>query len=109
VAREWNSHIEWTGHSLLAASAGVSQGSIESVRTCQAPQGLTDEEAVIARYVYEVLRNKQVSDATFTAAHRMLGDRGVVDLTLTISYYTALAVAQTALELEMEPGRVSTL
>ena len=109
VAREWNSHIEWTGHSLLAASAGVSQGSIESVRTCQAPQGLTDEEAVIARYVYEVLRDKKVSNATFTAAHRMLGDRGVVDLTLTISYYTALAVAQTALELEMEPGRVSTL
>jgi 4-carboxymuconolactone decarboxylase len=109
VAREWNSHIEWTGHSVLAARAGVSQESIESVRTGRAPQGLTEEEAVIARYVQEVLRNKKVSDSTFAAAHRMLGDRGVVDLTLTISYYTALAVAQTALALEMEPGAVSTL
>ena len=29
VAREWNSAIEWTGHAVLAARAGVSTASIE--------------------------------------------------------------------------------
>jgi hypothetical protein len=32
-----------------------------------------------------------------------------VDLTLTCSYYTAIALAQIVLKPDMEPGRVSTL
>ena len=41
VAREWNSALEWTGHAVLAARAGVSKESIEAIRTGQAPAGLT--------------------------------------------------------------------
>jgi 4-carboxymuconolactone decarboxylase len=109
VAREWNSAIEWTGHAVLAAKAGVSVESIENIRTRRAPSGLTGQEATIARFVHEMLRYKQVSDATFDEAHAILGERGVVDLTLTVAYYTAVALAQIALKPEMEPGRVSTL
>src|SRR5262245_38863804 len=39
VAREWNSGIEWTGHAMLAAQAGISQASIEAIRTRKAPAG----------------------------------------------------------------------
>ena len=109
VAREWDSGIEWTGHSVLAARAGVSDGSIESIRTRQAPDGLTEEEAAIARYVQQMIRDKAVSDDVFAAVHVMLEDQGVVDLTLTVAYYSALALAQISLQLEMQPGRVSTL
>jgi 4-carboxymuconolactone decarboxylase len=90
VAREWNSAIEWTGHAVLAARAGVSAESIEAIRTRQAPAGLTEQEQVIAR-------------------EQLLGTRGVVDLALTCSYYTAVCLAQLVLKPDMEPGRVSTL
>ena len=109
VARELNSAIEWTGHAVLAAKASVSAASIEAVRTRKAPAGLTAEEQVIARFVHELLRNKDLPDDAYAAAHRLLGTKGVVDLTLTCSYYTGLCFAQIALKLEMEPGRVSTL
>ncbi len=109
VARELNSAIEWTGHAVLAAKAGVAAASIEAIRTKKAPTGLTDDEQVIARFVHELLRNKEVPDDTFAAVHKLLGTKGVVDLTLTCSYYTALGLAQIALKPEMEPGRVSTL
>ena len=109
VAREWNSDIEWTGHSVLAARAGVSDASIESIRTRQTSDGLTGDEATVARFAHEMLRDKHVTDETYTAAQSLFGDRGVVDLTLTVSYYSALALAQIALDLEMGPGRVSTL
>ena len=109
VAREWNSGIEWTGHAVLAARAGVSDASIESIRTGKTSEGLTGQEANVARFVQEMLRDKKVSDSTFAAVHDDFGDRGAVDLTLIVSYYSALALAQIALELEMEPGRVSTL
>ena len=109
VAREWNSGIEWTGHAVLAARAGVSDDSIEKIRAWQAPEELTNEEAVIARFVHQLLREKELSDEAFAAAKAILGDRGVVDLTLTVSYYTALALAQISLKPEMQPERVSTL
>jgi len=108
VAREWNSDIEWTGHAVLAARSGVSDSSIESIRTRQV-QELTGQEASIARFVHQMIQDKQVSDEAYAAVQSMLGDRGVVDLTLTVSYYSALALAQIALKLEMEPGRTSTL
>ena len=109
VAREWNSGIEWTGHSVAAARAGVADNAIENIRTWKAPEGLSGDEVVIARFVQEALREKEISDEAFQQAQKLLGDQGVVDLTLTVSYYTALAIAQIALNPEMGEGRVSTL
>ena len=109
VAREWNSDIEWTGHAVLAAKAGVSDASIEAIRTRKAPAGLTAPEQAIARFVHELTRNKSVPDDVFEAVRKLLGTQGVVDLTLTCSYYTALSLAQIALQPEMEAGKASTL
>ena len=109
VAREWNSALEWTGHAVLAARAGVSAASIEAIRTRQAPAGLTEKEQVVARVVHQLLRQKEVSDDAFAAAEALLGTRGVVDLALTCSYYTAVCLAQLVLKPEMDGGRVSTL
>lgn len=109
LAREWNSDIEWTAHAVLAAKAGVSDASIEAIRTGKAPARLTGDERIICAFVQPLLRQKTVSDEAFAAAHKLLGTRGVVDLTLTCSYYTAICLAQIALKPEMEPGKASTL
>ena len=109
VAREWDSGIEWTGHSVAAARAGVSDDAIEGIRTGKAPECLDGAYADVARFVQQMTREKDVSDENFKNVHDLLGDRGVVDLTMTVSYYTALALAQIALRPEMGGGRVSTL
>jgi len=109
VAREWNSDIEWTSHVLLAAKTGVSAASIEVIRTGKAVTALGADEQIIARFVQQLLREKQVSDDVFAAAQKLLGTKGVVDLTLTCSYYTAICLAQIALKPEMEAGKASTL
>jgi 4-carboxymuconolactone decarboxylase len=109
LAREWNSDIEWTAHAALAAKAGVSAASIEAIRTGKPLSGLTQQEQVIARFVHQLLRDKKMTDDAFAAAQKLLGTQGVVDLTLTCSYYTAINMAQIALKPEMEPGKTSTL
>ena len=109
VAREWNSDIEWTAHAALAAKAGVSAAAIEAVRTGKAPAGLTGEEQTILRFVHQLSRDRKLTDEAFAAAEKLLGTQGVVDLTLTCSYYTAINMAQVALKPEMEPGKASTL
>ena len=107
VAREWNSSIEWQGHSVLAARAGISPASIEAIRTKMAPAGLSEREQVIARFVHQLLRDKEVSDDVFAAAHTMLGTQGVVDLTITCGYFTTLALTHIALKPDKTPGHVS--
>ena len=112
VAREWNSDIEWTAHAALAAKAGVSAASIEAVRTGgtgKAQAALTADEQLIVRFVHQLSRDKILTDEVFFAAQKMLGTRGVVDLTLTCSYYTAIKMAQVALKPEMDAGKSSTL
>jgi 4-carboxymuconolactone decarboxylase len=109
VSREWNSAMEWTAHAPLAAKAGVSSATIEAIRTRGALSGLTEQEQVITRFVHQLLRDKDVSDVTFSAAAKLLGTVGVVDLVLISGYYSALAIAQIALKPELEAGKVSTL
>ena len=109
VAREWDSGIEWTGHAVAAARAGISDESIEGIRTGKAPGCLAGQQADIAALRAADDQGKDVSDENFEAVRAFLGDRGVVDLTMTVSYYTALALAQVALRPEMGEGRVSTL
>jgi 4-carboxymuconolactone decarboxylase len=109
IAREWNSHIEWTAHAPLAAKTGVSAASIEAVRTGKGLNALTEAEQAVVHFVHELLRNKIVTDQTFAAVHQLLGTRGAVDLTLTCSYYSAICMAAAALKSEMEPGKASTL
>ena len=109
LAREWGSDIEWTAHAALAAKAGVAPATIEAIRTQKEPAGLGVSEQVVVRFVHELLRAKALTDETFEAAKTLLGTKGVVDLTLTCSYYTAINLAQIALRPEMAPGLQSTL
>jgi 4-carboxymuconolactone decarboxylase len=109
VAREWNSDIEWTAHAALAAKAGVSAGSLEAVRTGKGLSALTADEQIITRFVHQLLRDKNVTDDVFAAAQKLLDTRGVVDLTLSCGYYSAINMAQLALKPEMDAGKTSTL
>ena len=109
AAREWNSDIEWTAHAPLAAKAGVSAASIEAIRTGKALSALAPDEQIIARFVHQVLRDKKVTDEVFAATQKLLGTRGIVDLTLTCGYYSAINMAQLALRPEMDAGKTSTL
>ena len=109
LAREWGSDIEWTAHAALAAKAGVSAEIIEAIRTGKPDVALSEPQRVVVTFVQQLMREKKLSDENFAAAQKLLGTRGVVDLTLTCSYYTAINMAQQALKPEMEAGKTSTL
>ena len=109
VAREWGSDIEWTAHAALAAKAGVSAEIIEAIRIGKSGVALSEPQRVVVTFVNQLMREKKLSDENFAAAQKLLGTRGVVDLTLTCGYYTAINMTQQALKPEMEAGKASTL
>jgi 4-carboxymuconolactone decarboxylase len=53
---------------------------------------MSADEETVYDYASELLKTKQVSDATFERAKSRFGSKGVVDMTGIVGYYTFLAM-----------------
>ncbi|WP_049928542.1 carboxymuconolactone decarboxylase family protein [Halopiger goleimassiliensis] len=102
TAREHDCAFEWATHEPIAREEGVSDAAIEAVETRADLDDLEDREARIVRFGRELLRENEVSDATFQPVAERLGDTGVTELAATFGYYSMLAVVLNALE--VNPG-----
>ena len=98
TAHENDCAFEWAGHKRLASEAGVREQAIEVIASGAAPEGLSEDEALVVGYARELFREHRVSDATFQAARTRFGDRGVTELTTTMGYYAMMACTLNAFE-----------
>lgn len=92
TARYWTSQYEWWAHRLAAQKAGLPQSIIDAVAAGTRPASMQPDEAAVYDFATEILHTKHVSDATFAAASRAFGERGVVDLMGVISYYQLVSM-----------------
>ena len=109
AAREANGHYVWTVNQRAAREAGVSQEIIDAIHQFRAPAGLEAQDAQVVQFVLELLRHHRVSDHTFEALRSRVGDGGIVDVLVVVSYYYSLAHCLQALEVELPDGTVSAL
>jgi 4-carboxymuconolactone decarboxylase len=86
----------WTSHLAAASAAGIPADTIARLRQDRTSLG-TREVAIVA-FVDELCATNSVSPATFDRARDLLGVRGVVELALTVGYYTMLARVMGAFE-----------
>ena len=68
------------------------------------PARLATDEALVVDYGRQLLRDKRVSPETFRRAHERFGDQGLVDLTALLGYYSMIACALNAFELQPAEG-----
>jgi 4-carboxymuconolactone decarboxylase len=87
TARFWNSQFEWYAHHRYALQAGLSPAVIEAVADGKRPASMQPDEEVVYNFCNELLNTKEVTDATFRAAVKRFGERGVVDLVGVVGYY----------------------
>jgi 4-carboxymuconolactone decarboxylase len=92
TAREWSQDYEWHVHQPIALKAGIRKEVVDAIADGRRPAGMTADEEIVYDFSMELLRNKQVSDATFERAKARFGTRGAVDLTGIVGYYTFLAM-----------------
>jgi 4-carboxymuconolactone decarboxylase len=78
----WDSHLD------AAAAAGVSPDTIATLQ--RDPAGLGARERVLVSFVEQLCEGRTVANATFEAARELVGARAVVELSLTIGYYSML-------------------
>src|ERR1700689_3422587 len=92
TAREWTQDYEWSVHYPIALRAGIRPEVADAIADGRRPSALSADEEIIYDYAMELLKNKQVSNATFDRAKARFGAKGVVDMTGIVGYYTFLAM-----------------
>ena len=115
AARLLDSQYEWSAHEGLGRSAGLEDEIIDLIRYDQPVAeagdlpGLGETERTIIRAVREMIREPKLSDETFEAAQRLLGNTGIMDLAGLIGHYTTVNYTLKAFDIQRPPGSMLTL
>lgn len=93
TAKWWQSQYEWFAHKPLALKAGLSSEIVDAIHAGMRPPRMQPDEAVVYDFCNELRDRRRVSDVTFAAAVRLLGEPGVMDVIATMGYYDAVSMA----------------
>ncbi len=104
TARILKCQYVWTHHCDSARQAGVREEVVEAIRDGASPRRLLPKEGVFVQFTLELLEDKRVRDATYSAIEHLLGRQGAVELIVLVGYYSMLCLAINALEIDLEEG-----
>jgi len=103
VARELDAVYVWGAQTGNARRQNVPESTITAIRE-KHTNGVPAEDAQIIEFTQGLLRQHRVSDAAFQAMRTRFGEKGLIELTGTIGYYSMLGMTVNACELEASPG-----
>jgi 4-carboxymuconolactone decarboxylase len=92
TAHKWTQDYEWGVHHPIALKSGIRKEIADDIAAGRRPTAMSPDEEAVFDFTSELLRNMQVSDATFERAKSRFGTKGVVDMTGIVGYYTFLAM-----------------
>lgn len=93
TARYWMAQFEWNAHKRAALQAGVSPAIVEAIANGRRPAGMDPDIETAYDFITELLKTKQVSDATFDAAKARFGEKGIVDMIGIAGWYSMVSMA----------------
>lgn len=87
ASRETNYTLEWNAHLGFAKEVGVDAATIDVVLNDRPIAGVPEKFAAVIRFGREMLRDRQMSSATFAKAVELFGEHGAMDLVAVMSTY----------------------
>jgi 4-carboxymuconolactone decarboxylase len=92
TARQWSSQWIWRGHYRGAVKGGLDPSVGADIAAGKRPEKMKEDETILYNYATEMYRDKAVSDATYAAAVKQFGEKGLIDLVATMGYYDTVAM-----------------
>jgi 4-carboxymuconolactone decarboxylase len=92
LARVKGSQLEWYAHRIRAREEGLADEVCDALQAGRRPEPMTVEEAALFDLCVELLRAPRVSDETFARARDTFGERGVVELTYLVGFYSMISL-----------------
>ncbi|MFL5092966.1 MAG: carboxymuconolactone decarboxylase family protein, partial [Xanthobacteraceae bacterium] len=90
-ARLWDAQYEWWAHYPIALKAGLSQAVADDIRDGRRPTSMQPDEEVVYDVCIELLRDRNLTDATFNRAKEMLGEQPIIDLIAVAGFYVMVS------------------
>ena len=90
-ARLWDAQYEWWAHYPIAMRAGVSPEVAEDIRNGLRPTSMKPDEEVVYDVCIELLRDRNLTDATFERAKKVLGVQPTIDLVAVAGFYVMVS------------------
>ncbi|MFL5064706.1 MAG: carboxymuconolactone decarboxylase family protein [Xanthobacteraceae bacterium] len=90
-ARLWDAQYEWWAHYPIALKAGLSQAVADDIRDGRRPTSMQPDEEVVYDVCIELLRDRNLTDATFSRAKEMLGEQPTIDLIAVAGFYVMVS------------------
>jgi 4-carboxymuconolactone decarboxylase len=109
TAREWSSQYEWAAHYPLAMKGGLDPSIAEDIAHGRRPQAMKDDETALYDLATELYRAKNVSDATYAAALKHFGERGIMDVIGIIGYYDLVSMTLITMRAQPRDNSVAPL
>lgn len=91
IAQIHGARYEWAHHVPIALGVGVSNQQVKELGDWQRSDVFSDNEKTVLKYTEEVVRENRPSDETFENALRFLDRPSLVELTLSIGYWSMVA------------------
>ena len=104
VARKWTAQFEWYAHHQFALKAGLDGRIAAAIAEGRQPDAMRDDEKVVYAFCTELLETAQLTDATYAAAVRLVGEQGVIDLIGVLGYYSMVSMILNVDRYPLPPG-----
>ena len=90
-ARLWDAQYEWWAHYPIALREGVPQAVADDIRDGRRPTSMQPDEEVVYDVCIELLRDRNLTDATFKRAKDTLGEQPTIDLIAVAGFYVMVS------------------
>jgi 4-carboxymuconolactone decarboxylase len=101
VARHWNARYPWFAQVRASLAVGIEQTVIDAINVRNPPSLLDARERTCFAVASELLANKGLSDATYAAAQKAMGEESLVALVATTGSFSMTCL--TAATFQIDP------
>jgi 4-carboxymuconolactone decarboxylase len=104
VARQCANQFEWRMHLPMAQKAGVPRAVLDAIAQGARPLDMTTEMATLYDFCAELQQQRGVSDLTYARLRELLDERGIVELTSLIGYFSMINLLMNVARTPPLPG-----
>jgi alkylhydroperoxidase family enzyme len=104
IGQMLGARYEWAQHVPIAVNAGISKEQIKEVGNWRESSLFDEDDKTILRFTEEVVTDSRPKDETFEAASKFLDETSLVELVLSIGYWSLIAKFLKTFRVDVEEG-----
>lgn len=99
VAQMTGADFEWKAHSAFALKNGVTQQQLDELDAWRVSTNFSDDERAMLAFTEQLTTNLAVDDETFAPLHERWSAPEIVELILTVSFYSCVSRVLNSLQI----------